>query len=105
MLCVISPFHAFLSRVLNDLREQIHDAQPQELVNLGVPLDDVDDRGDQAMHYAAAAGSIEAIALFHSKGISKCVPGEGDAGRQMSYRQLQDIATISSFTTRPRVAT
>jgi len=44
-------------------------------VKRGVALNDTDDRGDQAIHYAASAGSAEAIRLFISRGIAKCTAG------------------------------
>ena len=38
-------------------------------------LEDVDEQGDQAIHYSAKAGSREAIQFLLDKGVYKCVPG------------------------------
>ena len=47
----------------------------QQLVAAKVPLGETDDKGDQAIHYAAAAGCLEGITLMTDNGVFKCVPG------------------------------
>ena len=48
----------------------------QVLIKRGVTLDDCDNLGDQAIHYAARAGSKQIIDMLIQGGITKCVKGE-----------------------------
>ncbi len=54
---------------------QATSSSTQALVDAGVPLEDVDEKGDQAIHYSAKAGSEEAIQFLLDKGVYKCAPG------------------------------
>ena len=50
----------------------------QDLITAGVSTEERDDDGDQAIHYAAKAGSIEAINLLVDSGVFKCVSGKNE---------------------------
>ena len=47
----------------------------RQFIALKVPLDETDDNGDQAIHFAAKSGCLEAIDMLTENGIYKCVPG------------------------------
>ena len=50
-------------------------AMVRALVEAGVPLDDKDDYGDEAIHYAAKTGCKDAIQMLVDRGINMCTPG------------------------------
>ena len=64
----------------------------QDLITAGVSTEERDDDGDQAIHYAAKAGSIEAINLLVDSGVFKCVSGKNGRKSEASEVKKYSLA-------------